>query len=220
MSEHRDEPTKDRALHDRPPSSDVPPETPRAGGGAPSDPDVAAAYAPESDPVVTTAEGLDQGEAIQLYWEAVRAKARIGRLAVYMGTDLSAAVAPPAWSFGDSPKLADELLGHVLTGRKTATSTALVEFGEEALPRVGELSILLDGAGRPRALVRTTAVDTVRFDEVDDSFAAAEGEDDLSLASWREQHEIYWRRVLDQETVDPSTEIVLERFELLDPRVG
>ncbi|PWD52236.1 ASCH domain-containing protein [Serinibacter arcticus] len=135
-----------------------------------------------------------------------------------MGTDLSTAVAPPAWSFGDNPRLADELLGHVLSGRKTGTSTALVEFGEEPLPREGELSIILDGAGHPRALVRTTSVATVRFDEVDEAFARAEGEDDLSLGSWREQHETYWRRVLGVDALDPATEIVTERFELLDPR--
>ncbi|GMA30767.1 ASCH domain-containing protein [Litorihabitans aurantiacus] len=151
----------------------------------------------------------------------MRAKARIGRLAVYMGTDLAAAVSPPAWSFGDDPRIADELLGHVLSGRKSATSSARAEYGpDEPLPRVGELSILLDGEGRPRALVRTTAVDLARFDEVDEAFAAAEGEDDLSLGSWREQHEIYWRRVLGDDGFDPGMEVVLERFELLDPRVG
>ncbi len=175
----------------------------------------------ETSPAVDHPEEFDQGEAIQLYWEAVRAKARIGRLAVYMGTDLAAAVAPPAWSFGDDPRLADELLAHVLSGRKTGTSTALAELGpDEPLPRVGELSILLDGGGRPRALVRTSEVETVRFDEVDAAFAAAEGEDDLSLESWREQHEIYWRRVLGDDAFDPAMQVVTERFELLDPRVG
>lgn len=230
MSEHKDEPTPEVPL-DR---TDLPTQEPEPDGlsGADSpDPVIAAAYdrepdepdATESDPTdgdSLTFEPDDQGEAIQLYWEAVRAKARIGRLSVYMGTDLAAAVPPPAWSFGDNPRLADELLGHVLSGRKTGTSTALAEFGDEPLPREGELSIILDSGGNPRALVRTAAVATVRFDEVDEAFAASEGEDDLSLGSWREQHEVYWRRVLGDDAFDPSMQVVTERFELIDPHPG
>ena len=33
-----------------------------------------------------------------------------------------------AWAFGDSPKLADELLGLVLEGRKRATADLVSEF--------------------------------------------------------------------------------------------
>ena len=229
MSEHNDEIAPTPPLDEIPTNPEVPEYTDRSGAES-LDPVIAAAYVlePEASEEPDSDDGddnltfapQDQGEAIQLYWEAVRGKARIGRLAVYMGTELSAAVPPPAWSFGDNPRLAEELLGHVLSGRKTGTSTALAEFGQEPLPRVGELSIILDGAGNPRALVRTSAVETVRFDEVSEAFAASEGEDDLSLGSWREQHEIYWRRVLGDDRFDPSMEIVTEQFELIDPHPG
>jgi histidinol-phosphate aminotransferase len=98
----------------------------------------------------------------------------------------SAPVQPPeAWTFGDSADLADELLALVLAGTKTATSSALWEYeaDHEPLPQVGELSLLLDGAGVPRCVIETTEVAVVPMDQVDAAFAAAEGEGDRTLTS-------------------------------------
>ena len=105
---------------------------------------------------------------------------------------------PQAWSFGDEPELAEKLLDAVLAGDKSATSSALWDYDEEGapLPVVGELSILLDGENHPRALIRTTSVETTAFEEVDEDFAAAEGEGDRTLESWRKGHEAYFRRNL------------------------
>jgi len=84
---------------------------------------------------------------------------------------------------------------------------------------VGELSVLLDGAGLPRALIRTTSVTISAFEDVDAGFAASEGEDDLSLAAWREGHAAYFARVLDRRGIPVERlgelPLVLERFELL-----
>lgn len=167
--------------------------------------------------------GVDTGaDEVVAFWEAVRAKAKIGRLPTVTGTDVVAAMTPPAWAFGDNPRLADELLGLVLAGEKTGTSTAVAELEKdgEPMPRVGDLSILLDGAGHPRALIRTTAVRRCRFGDVDEAFAASEGEDDRTLASWRREHERYWRRTLAGTgvAVDDDLEVVCESFELLHPR--
>ena len=153
------------------------------------------------------------------FWQLVRPRAKVAPIPEWVGPGVVGTMVPPAWSFGDSPALADELLGLVLDGRKTATATALVEFGDEPLPVKGDLSIVLDGGGHPRALIRTTSVHLVRFDEVDQAHAAAEGEDDLTLTSWRTQHERYWRRVLPTigEQFTPELEVVLERFELRYP---
>lgn len=156
------------------------------------------------------------------FWETARAHAKIGRLPVVTGVGVTAAMTPPAWAFGDNPRLADELLALVLAGEKTGTSTALVELTStgEPVPQPGELSIVLDGAGHPRALVRTTQVRLARFGDVDEAFAASEGEDDRTLVSWRREHERYWRRVLAGTgvEVDDDLEVVLETFEVLYPR--
>jgi uncharacterized protein YhfF len=49
--------------------------------------------------------------------------------------------------------------------------------------------------------------------------AAAEAEGDGSLEFWRTHHEESWRRVLG-EGFSPSTDVVLERFELIYPTTG
>ena len=87
------------------------------------------------------------------------------------------------------------------------------------VPQQGDLSIILDGCGHPRALVRTTAVQTLPFAEVDAEFARFEGEDDRSLQRWRVGHEAYFRRSLAARGAefDTTVPLVLERFELRYP---
>ncbi|HCX86290.1 MAG TPA: ASCH domain-containing protein [Micrococcales bacterium] len=161
---------------------------------------------------------MGEDEAIVAYWESVRAKAKVGRLPVVLGPGALAAVPPPAFRFGDAPELADELLRLVLDGVKTATSTAQAELGpDDAAPAAGDLWIALDGAGHPRALLRTTDVVETAFRDVTPAFAEAEGEDDRSLESWRREHERYWRRVLGDDRFDEDMVVLCERFEVLDP---
>lgn len=124
--------------------------------------------------------------------------------------------------FGDSPRLADELLALVLQGRKRATAERVAEFvaaGEEP-PRVGSHWVVCDGAGAPRAVLRSLELRIATFGEVDAAFAHAEGEDDRTLESWRREHRRYWTRVgeaggrpFDEE----RDEIVLERFAVVWP---
>ncbi|GED10644.1 ASCH domain-containing protein [Cellulosimicrobium cellulans] len=175
--------------------------------------------ADEGEPVTDDVVVDERAAEILAFWELARPSAGMARVGVVTGTTVSETVPPPAWSFGDNPELADGLLAAVLSGEKTATSSALWEYEDsgEPVPRVGELSILLDGDGHPRALVRTTSVEIVAFDDVDDDFARAEGEDDRSLASWRAEHEKYFRRVLEREFA-PDMPLVCERFELRYPR--
>lgn len=168
------------------------------------------------------ADAGTQDTRITDFWDAARGHLGWGKLDAVLGESVDGAVAPPAWSFGDDVRLADELLALVLDGRKTGTSTALAEFAatDEPLPRVGDVSIVLDSAGDPRALLRTTDVEVVPFDQVGAEHAAAEGEDDLSLESWRREHEVYWRRVLGDAAFSPTMDVVTERFELVYPTQG
>ena len=165
-------------------------------------------------------EAGTQDTRIADFWEAARGHLGWGKLDAVLGESVDGAVPPPAWSFGDDARLADELLALVLAGRKTATSSALAEYADEPLPKVGDVSIVLDAAGDPRALLRTTEVEVLPFDQVGAELAAAEGEDDLTLESWRREHEVYWRRVLGDDGFSPSMEVVTERFELVYPTSG
>ena len=57
-----------------------------------------------------------------------------------------------AWPFGDNPRLADELLKLVLEGGKRGTADLLLEYEHrgEAVPEVGDHSVILDGRGATR----------------------------------------------------------------------
>lgn len=123
------------------------------------------------------------------------------------------------WGFGDSPEMADELGTLVVSGRKTATCTALWEFeaGEEALPRVGEKSVILGGNGEPLCIIETTEVEIRRYDEVDGRFAAEEGEGDLSLEYWRGAHRRFFARTLPAigRAFSEDMPLVCERFRVV-----
>lgn len=77
------------------------------------------------------------------------------------------------------------------------------------MPTVGEVSVILDGAGAPRS----TQVEIMAFEDVSEDFARAEGEGDLSYACWRDAHEAYYRR---EGTWVPGMKVVCERFELVE----
>lgn len=109
-----------------------------------------------------------------------------------------ASTPPPDWRdlprhpFGDGPELADTLLALVLAGTKTATCWDAREGLKDSA--AGQHWVAMDSAGTPRAMLCTVALEQRRFDAVDEDFARAEGEDDRSLAKWRQEHERYFRR--------------------------
>jgi uncharacterized protein YhfF len=127
-----------------------------------------------------------------------------------------------AWAFGDNPRLADELLRLVLDRKKRGTAELLAEFEHrgEPVPEVGGYSVVLDGRGRPAAVIRTTRVKIMSFTEVTAEFSYSEGEDDRTLESWRIEHRKYYMRVLAArgERFDEASLVVAESFELLNPK--
>ena len=126
-----------------------------------------------------------------------------------------------AWGFGDNPELQDELLDLVLKGRKRATTPSVkeLELGGEQVPRIGDYNIILDGAGHPRAVIRTVSVKRTRFCDIDEEHAFEEGEDDRTLESFRREHIKYYMRVGKAMGFEFSKdmEVILERFELVYP---
>ena len=124
-----------------------------------------------------------------------------------------------AWSFGNTPEMANRLGNLVLQGVKTATASLLwsYESGDEPTPKVGEYSILLDGQGFPICIVQTTKLETVPFDEVKDEHAYLEGEGDRSLQYWREVHWTFFEeecRIIGRHP-DLKMPVVCERFKLV-----
>lgn len=120
---------------------------------------------------------------------------------------------PTVEPFGDSPELANELIDLVVAGRKRATAGA-VQFG---VPEVGAHWVMTDGAGEPRAIVRTTEIRVGRLDSVDDQFAWDEGEGDRSRDYWLDAHRTYFRRVIPELDDVDALETVFERFTVVWP---
>ncbi len=106
----------------------------------------------------------------------------------------------------------------MLDGTKTATASSLWDYEAtgEPVPAVDSYSILLDGQGRPVAVIQTTAISIVPFDAVTESHAYREGEGDRTLEYWRESHERYWRAHSENARgFEPDMPVVCEGFRLI-----
>lgn len=156
---------------------------------------------------------MNNQAAVDHFWQA------------YLATLPSGGEPPPqpeAWNFGDNPALADELAELVLAGIKTATCSALWEYEAEGElpPQAGALSVILDGAGLPLAVIETVEVQIKPYDQVDAAFAYEEGEGDRSLAYWREAHRRFFTRTLPAigRQFDETMPLVCEQFRVVSGR--
>ncbi|KAF2230934.1 PUA-like protein [Viridothelium virens] len=120
------------------------------------------------------------------------------------------------FDFGeDKPHVSDELLSLAIQGKKTATTSWPVPS-----PRhwdVGDLSIILNGAGKPSALMRTTELKTCKFRDVDEDFGLAEGEG--TFEQYRKNHFYWYGRYGERngEVFGEDSVVLCERFEILYP---
>lgn len=124
-----------------------------------------------------------------------------------------------AWSFGDTPEMADELGKLVVEGTKTGTASLAWEYAhdDEPIPRAGEHSIVLNGAGDPLCIIETIKVYIEPYDQVGEDQAFAEGEGNRSLDYWREAHWDYFSRRCEVigRTPGDCMPIVCERFRVV-----
>ncbi|MCP5022737.1 MAG: ASCH domain-containing protein, partial [bacterium] len=124
-----------------------------------------------------------------------------------------------AWHFCDTKESADGLVDLVLLGVKRATAGSVAEYeaGTESMPLEGELSVVTDGDGIARCVIRTHRIDVVPFDEVTAEFAQIGGEGDRSLSYWRRVHWDYYTRVLKPLGLKPTRDmpVVCEQFEVV-----
>jgi len=124
-------------------------------------------------------------------------------------------------AFGDSAAMADELADLVVNGPKRATAGLLRDFGPggEPMPVVGGHVVVVDGAGRPRCIWRTTEVTVKPLVEVDAAFAWDEGEGDRTRDDWLDGHRRYFSRqaARDGFAFHDRIETVFERFAVVWP---
>ncbi|WP_421250783.1 ASCH domain-containing protein [Aeromonas sp. 600584] len=107
----------------------------------------------------------------------------------------------------------------VAAGRKRATCSLAYWYLEkgERMPEQGDLLVVTDWSGHPKALVELVSVTLCPFDEIDAAFAAEEGEGDGSLAWWRKAHKAFFECEMKAEggEFDEHATLVLERFRVV-----
>lgn len=109
----------------------------------------------------------------------------------------------------------DQLAALVIAGEKRASASLNHWYDDETRPGPGDLALILNGAGEPVCVIRTTRVDIMPVNAVTAEFAFEEGEGDKTLAWWLDAHRAFWRREAQREGFDYSDDldVVCERFE-------
>lgn len=115
-----------------------------------------------------------------------------------------------SFAFGDSPEMADRLLAFVFAGSKRATCWSARD-GQQT--EIGKQMVVLDGNGKPRAIIETVDLQQRRFCDVDIQFALEEGEGDATLEDWQHGHKAYFER---NGGFDPEMILWCERFHLVE----
>lgn len=106
---------------------------------------------------------------------------------------------PESFYFCDNKEDADECAELVYKGIKQATAPSLwwYEKNNEPLPKIGDQYIVTDWEGNAKAVIETTKVEQVPYNEITAEFAATEGEGDKSLEFWKRVHKAYYKREME-----------------------
>ena len=124
-----------------------------------------------------------------------------------------------SFHFDDNETAANKLGDLVLQGRKRATASLLwaYETNNSPIPKVGDLSVVINWQKEPLCIIETTRVEIVPYEDVSEAFAAVEGEGDGSLRHWREVHWSYFSRECQSLGKEPSLRmpIICECFKVV-----
>ncbi|MBO7484819.1 MAG: ASCH domain-containing protein [Spirochaetaceae bacterium] len=120
--------------------------------------------------------------------------------------------------FGDDAETCCELLALVLTGKKTASCSALEAFKLdcEKLPVAGLCYVLTDIDGNPKGIIQTVKVDILPYNAVTWEMAQKEG-DVGTMQDWVESRNEYFMDESDFMGYEfkPDMPVVFEQFVLL-----
>ena len=121
-----------------------------------------------------------------------------------------------SWSFGEDA----DLLAHlVVTGQKLATSSLypLYEIENEKIPQVGDYSVILDSKKNAVCIIKNLNVEIIPFDKITSLHAYKEGEGDKSLDYWREKHQYFFAKCMNDLGMVFTTnmKVVFEEFKVV-----
>ena len=123
------------------------------------------------------------------------------------------------WQFLDGKRGCDRLASLCLAGIKTATSSVYetFEIDDMKVPEAGDFSIILDSDEVPLFILKDTNVEIKKFSEIEEEFAAKEGEGDQSLEGWKKIHRKEFEAKCEEYGIEFSedTLILCEEFEVV-----
>jgi uncharacterized protein YhfF len=121
--------------------------------------------------------------------------------------------------FGDTETMTTQLSALIISGEKTITAGSpwLVAADPSRQAFEGGYSVMTDAAGAPLAVLRTTQLRTVPFDQVTEEDSRYEGKPVRPLAVWRSVHKAFFERMLQPlgKRWTSDMPVTLERFELV-----
>ncbi len=112
------------------------------------------------------------------------------------------------WKFGQDN---DKLIELVLSGKKRATSSLLLEG--DKLPSIGEESIICYDNDIPACTIKLVDYKVMKYNEMTEDLAKLEGEGDLSLNYWKKVHYDFFKSVYPQ--FKENDKILFEIFEVI-----
>lgn len=129
---------------------------------------------------------------------------------------------PDADFYHNNEEDANRLGNLVLTGKKKASSSLYALYGKYNidLPKVGNKQIVTNFDGKALAIIETTKVDTIPFNQISTSYAALDmGTDKDALKNWKKAHWDFFEYFLAESGEKPTQEmiIVCETFKTIWP---
>lgn len=153
------------------------------------------------------ADDVPLSAAARASWQACAAK---------LGVDAAQPVR--ARQIGETPEMVGRILAVILAGEKTGTTTTswVTDRAPETTPVIGGYSVLLDAAGAPAAVLRTTRVTMLRYRDVTEADIQHEGPTVRTLPAWHAVHQRFFTRMLTPYGLKPTEDmpVTLELFEI------
>ena len=126
--------------------------------------------------------------------------------------------ANPAGNFD----ITDNLIELYRKGKKRAGSSLVEDFKAEGdpLPKVNDYWILLNSKKEPTFLLKTVKIETNKFANIPQHVVDAEGEGDLSIIFWKQEHTRLYTPYLERWGIKDLNQanVITEYFEIVYPK--
>ena len=122
-------------------------------------------------------------------------------------------------TFGREKEMSGRMLHFIETGEKTVTFTLPATYtgDKNATPVVGGYSVVTELDGKPRFILRTTAIKTLPYAAVTEEDAQYEGPGVRTQEAWRRVHWAFFTDSLKPLNKTPAEDmpVTVERFEVV-----